>query len=30
MAEVQKFFNLIGTITGPVISGAIIARGTGH
>jgi polysaccharide export outer membrane protein len=30
MAEVQKFFTLIGTITGPVISGAVISRGSGH
>lgn len=30
MTDLQKFFTLIGTITGPVISGAIIARPTGH
>lgn len=30
MAEVQKFFTLIGSISGPVISGAVISRGTGH
>jgi polysaccharide biosynthesis/export protein len=30
MTEVQKFFTLLGTITGPVISGAIVSRGSGH
>ncbi len=30
MAELQKFFTLIGSISGPVISGAVITRGTSH
>ncbi len=28
LTELQKFFNLLGSITGPVISGAFVARGT--
>jgi polysaccharide biosynthesis/export protein len=28
MTEVQKFFTLVGTITGPVIAGAVVTRGT--
>ncbi len=28
LTELQKFFNLLGTITGPVISGAVVTRGT--
>ena len=28
LTELQKFFTLLGTITGPVISGAVISRGT--
>jgi polysaccharide biosynthesis/export protein len=29
LTELQKFFTLLGTITGPVISGVVITRGTG-
>jgi polysaccharide export outer membrane protein len=28
MTELQKFFTLLGTITGPVISGAVLTRGS--
>jgi polysaccharide biosynthesis/export protein len=30
MAELQKFFTLVGTISGPVIGGAVLSRGSGH
>jgi polysaccharide export outer membrane protein len=29
MTELQKFFTLVSTITGPVIAGTVVTRGTG-
>ncbi len=29
ITELQKFFTLVGTITGPVIAGTVITRGSG-
>lgn len=29
LTELQKFFTLVGTITGPVIAGTVVTRGTG-
>lgn len=30
LTELQKFFNLLSTITGPVISGVVVVRGTSY
>jgi polysaccharide export outer membrane protein len=30
MNELQKFFTLLGTITGPVIGGTVVVHGTSH
>jgi polysaccharide export outer membrane protein len=30
LTELQKFFTAIGAITGPVIAGAVVSKGTGH
>jgi polysaccharide export outer membrane protein len=30
MAELQKFFTLVGSITGPVIGGTVVVRGVSH
>jgi polysaccharide export outer membrane protein len=30
LAELQKFFNLIGSITSPVIGGVVVVKGTGN
>jgi hypothetical protein len=29
MTDLQKFFTLVGTITGPVIAGTVVTHGTG-
>ena len=29
MTDLQKFFTLVGTITGPVIAGTVVTRGSG-
>ena len=30
MTDLQKFFTLIGTITGPVIGGVVVVKGVGN